>query len=132
MENQRTSQEILAAQARVVCTRIDGKNTQESIDIILDHFNCDSLEELAEQCNDREVGNLEDYVHQDHVHDYVLGDGDYVSTDNIGEMTSEMNNRFTEFMNNARQKLNHVILSEDDLDQIRSMFHKVLSEHGLE
>lgn len=132
MENQRTAQDILAAQARVVCTRIDGNNTQESIDIILEHFNCESLEELAEECNNNDVGNLGDYIHQDEAHDYVLGSGDYVCTENIGEMTSEMNNRFTNFMDNVRQKLNHFILSEENLDEIRSMFHSVLSEYGLE
>jgi hypothetical protein len=133
MEYQRTAQEILAAQARVVSTRIDaGKNTKESVDVILDHFNCDSLEELAEQCNNKEVDNIESYIHEDDAHDYVLGSGGYVSTDNVGEMTSEMNNRFTEFMDNTRQIRNHFILNEENLDEIRSIFHRVLSEYGLE
>ena len=125
MEKQLTSQEILAMQARVGCTRIDVDSTEQATQTILDHFNVASLEDL--------VDKLDEYIHEEDLYEKAKDWYDLVSTDSVSEMASEMDSRFTDFMDNeVKHKLNHYILTEENLDELREMFHRVLSEHGLE
>ena len=125
---QRTSAEILAAQASVGCTRIDLDTANEgAIKEILDHFDCESLEDA--------VSKLDEYTHDDDLYEYAINCYDLVSTDRISEMASDMDTQFSDFMNDnedVRQKLGYFILTDENLDQLRKMFHNVLSENGLE